>query len=98
MLIIEIKLMPMAVLKALLNSKSCRIKIIVSRIMLVINPLIIANTIIAKTGSGIFVNWKNKIVPKSPMEQPSKHHEVFFALCNQVFLQDQSNVEVSILI
>ena len=98
MLIIEIKLIPMAVLKALSNSKFCRIKIIVSRNMLVINPLMIANIIIAKTGNGIFVNWKNKIVPKSPIEQPSKHHEVFFALCFQVFLQDQSNVEVSILV
>ena len=72
------------------------IKIIVSSITLVIKPLIIANTIIAKTGNGIFVNWKNKIVPKSPIAQPSKHHAVFFALCFQVSLQDQSNVVVSI--
>ena len=66
--------------------------------MLVINPLMIANTIIAKTGIGIFVNWKNKIVPKSPIEQPSKHHAVFFALLVQVCLQAQSNVEEFIII
>ena len=49
----------------------------------VINPFIIANIIIAKTGNGILDSWKNKIVPKSPIEQPNKHHAVFFtrALC-----------------
>ena len=60
--------------------------------MLVIIPLIIAKTMIAKTGKGIFVNWKNKIVPKSPIEQPSKHQNVFFALLDQVCLQLQLNV------
>ena len=68
----------------------------VSSIMLVINPLIIAHIIIAKTGNGILVNWKNKIVPKSPIEHPSKHHAVFLALCFHVCEQDQSNVVVSI--
>ena len=34
----------------------CFIRIIVSRMMLVINPLIIAKVIIPKTGKGIFVS------------------------------------------
>ena len=52
----EIKLIPKAVLKALFKLRFCLIKINVSRITLVIKPLIIANTIIAKTGNGMFVN------------------------------------------
>ena len=67
----------------------CFTRIIVSRIILVINPLIIAKIIIPITAKGILVNWKNKIVPKSPIEQPSKHHRVFLALRFQVCLQDQ---------
>ena len=39
-----------------LKSKFCFISIMVSKIILVINPLIIANVIIPKTGNGIFVN------------------------------------------
>ena len=97
-LIIEIKLIPQAVLNALTKLKFCVIKIIVSKIILVINPLMIAKIIIPKTGKGIWVNWKNNIVPKSPMAQPSTHQAVFFALLFQVCLQDQWNVEVFIII
>ena len=82
----------MAVLKAFEKSRSCFIKMTVSKIILVINPLIIASVIIPKTGNGILVNWKNKIVPKSPMAQPSKHQPVFLALLFQVYLQDHLNV------
>ena len=52
-LIIEIKLIPQAVLNALMKLKFCVIKIIVSKIILVINPLMIAKIIIPKTGKGI---------------------------------------------
>ena len=38
------------------KSKSCFIKMIVSKIILVIKPLIIASIIIPKTGNGILVN------------------------------------------
>ena len=55
--------------------------------MLVIKPLIIAKIITPNAGKGISVNWKYKIVPKSPMAQPSKHQLVFLALCFQVFVQ-----------
>ena len=94
---IEIKLIPTAVLKANLRVKFCLKSIIVSKIILVIIPLIIAKTIIAKIGKGIFVSWKNKIVPKSPMEQPSKHQNVFLALLDQVCLQLQLNVSELIM-
>ena len=86
--IIEIKLIPIAVLKALLRS-ICLDKTIVSRIMLLIIPLIIARSIIDKVGQGIPVSWKNKIVPKSPILQPSKHHAVFLALRLHVCLHFQ---------
>ena len=49
----EIKLIPQAVLNALTKLKFCVIKIIVSKIILVINPLMIAKIIIPKTGKGI---------------------------------------------
>ena len=55
MLIIEIKLIPNAVFKALENLKFCFNKIIVYKIILVIKPLMIARVIIPKTGNGIFV-------------------------------------------
>ena len=42
-----------AVLNALIKLKFCVIKIIVSKIILVINPLMIAKIIIPKTGKGI---------------------------------------------
>ena len=53
MLIIDIKLIPNAVLKAFEKSKFCFIKTTVSKITLVIKPLIIAKVIMAKTGQGI---------------------------------------------
>ena len=53
--IIEISDIPIAVLKASLSA-ICRIKIIVSRIIEVINPFMMAKAIIATTGQGIPVN------------------------------------------
>tara|TARA_A100001037_G_C14556231_1_gene373877 strand:- start:170 stop:493 length:324 start_codon:yes stop_codon:yes gene_type:complete len=73
--IIEMRDMPIAVWKAGLSA-ICLERIIVSRIIDVINPLKIARLIIAQTGQSIPRNWKYAIVPKSPMEQPSKHQDV----------------------
>ena len=58
----------------------------------------IASVIMVKTGNGIFVIWKNNIVPKSPIAQPSKHQAVFLALLFQVCLQFQLNLMTSELI
>ena len=41
--------------ESLENVKFCRNKIIVSKIILVINPLMIASVMIPRTGNGIFV-------------------------------------------
>ena len=49
----EIRLIPEAVFRALVKEKFCLIRIIVSRIILVIKPLIIAKVIIPKIGKGI---------------------------------------------
>jgi hypothetical protein len=37
-----------------------------------------ASDMIARVDQGIPLNWKKAIVPKSPIEQPSRHHRVFF--------------------
>ena len=87
--VVEVKLIPIAALNALIKLKFCVIIIIVSSMMLVIKPLIIANIIMVIAGKGIWVSWKNNIVPKSPIEQPSTHQAVFFALLFQVSLLDQ---------
>ena len=73
--IIEMRDMPIAVLNASLSA-ICLERIIVSRIIDVINPLKIARLIIAQMGQLLPINWKYAIVPKSPMEQPSKHQDV----------------------
>jgi len=51
--IMEMKLIPIATLNASLKLKFYPIRIIVSSIILVINPLTIASVIIPKTGKGI---------------------------------------------
>ena len=56
MLTIEIKLIPTAVLNAFLKVKFCLSSTIVSKIILVIIPFIIAKIIIANTGKGICVS------------------------------------------
>ena len=52
-------------------------------------PLTIAKDIINMTGHSISINWKYAIVPKSPIQHPSKHHKVFLDDCNQVCWQSQ---------
>lgn len=88
--IIDIMLMPTAVLKAMPSSMPAFIMIPVSSNMLVIKPLIMARIMIDNTGQAIPVNWKKAIVPKSPIEQPSRHQEVLRALLRQVCLQLQN--------
>ena len=39
-----------------------------------------------------------EIKKQSPIAQPARHQAVFFALCFQVFLEDQSNVVESIML
>ena len=52
---IEIKLIPIAVFSDFEKGIFCLIKIKVSKIILVIKPLMIASVIIPSTGNGIFV-------------------------------------------
>ena len=86
--IIEMRDMPIAVWKANLSA-ICLERIIVSSKIDVISPLKIARLITAQTGQLIPVNWKKVMVPKSPIEQPSKHQEVFLDAAFQVCLQRQ---------
>ena len=81
--IIEIIDIPIAVLKAIF-SDIWRDNITVSSAIDVSKPLMMASVIIAKVGHGMPVNWKNAIVPKSPIAQPSKHHIVFLDACRHV--------------
>ena len=52
-------------------------RIIVSRTINVIKPFLIAMVIIKDTGQSIFINRKYPIMPKLPIQQPNKHHNVF---------------------
>ena len=52
-------------------------KIIISKNIDVIRPFIIAIVIIKDTGQSIFINRKYPIMPKLPIQQPNKHHNVF---------------------
>tara|TARA_B100000686_G_scaffold266416_1_gene281230 strand:+ start:2403 stop:2588 length:186 start_codon:yes stop_codon:yes gene_type:complete len=49
----------------------------------------IAKVIIPQRGKDISEIWKKKMVPKSPIEQPNKHHNVFMLAFFQVDLQVQ---------
>ena len=73
---IEIKDIPIAVLKACRNS-ICLLKMKVSSIIDVIIPFIMASVMISHTGQSIPINWKYNIVPTSPIAHPSKHQPVF---------------------
>lgn len=95
--IIEINDMPIAVLNAA-TSAICRDKITVSSAIEVNNPLTIASIIMASVGQAMPVNWKNAMVPKSPMEQPSKHHSVFFAAIGHVWRQRQLIDKCSVVV
>eukprot|EP00494_Astrolonche_serrata_P027911 UN28176 len=89
--IIEIKLIPIAVLKDNFKDIPARNKIMVSSNILVIKPLTIASIIMASVGQGIWKYWKYAMVPKSPMAQPSKHQNVFFALVRQIWMFRQKS-------
>ena len=82
--IIDTKDIPMAVLRANLNN------IFFDRIIDVILPFIIARVIIKETGQSISMNSKYLILPKSPIQQFSKHHNVFLDAWDQVCFQYQS--------
>jgi hypothetical protein len=46
---------------------------------------------IARVGHPMPVNWKKRIVPKSPMEQPVRHQSVFTDARRQVAEHFQVN-------
>ena len=52
-------------------------RIIISKNIDVIRQFIIAMVIIKDTGQSIFINRKHPIMPKFPIQQPDKHHNVF---------------------
>ena len=62
---------------SILNSIIYIDRIIVSRIIDVIRPFIIAMVIIKDTGQSIFIIRKYPTMPKLPIQQPNKHHNVF---------------------
>ncbi len=49
----------------------------------------------AIVGQGIPLAWKKAMVPKSPIEQPRRHHAVFCDARRHVRLQRQSMVKLS---
>ena len=59
---------------------------IVSSIIEVRMPLIIANSIMYSVANEYEEYWKNNIVPKSPIEQPRRHQRVFTEAFFQVDL------------
>ena len=81
--IMDIKDIPVAVLNASLIF-ICLERIMVSKMIDVMRPLIIAKVIIPSIGKGISLIWKKRMVPKSPIEHPNKHQSVFTEDCLQV--------------
>ena len=69
-------------------------RIIVSRIINVIKPFLIAMVIIKDTGQFIFINRKYPIMPKLPIQQPNKHHNVFLDAWDAVCSQYQQIINV----
>ena len=57
--------------------------------MEVISPFNIAKDITNEILNVCSIDWKRNIVPKSPIEQPSRHHKVLLIACFQVCLQFQ---------
>ena len=57
----------------------------------VIKPLMMAKIMMLNTemDHGFCVIWKKKIVPKSPIEHPKRHHKVFTEALLQVCLHFQ---------
>ena len=52
-------------------------RVIISKTIDLIRPFIIAMVITKGTGQSILINRKYPIMPKSPIQQPNKHHNVF---------------------
>ena len=90
--IIDMSDIPQAVLNANISA-ICLVKMTVSSAIEVINPLNIARSmilIVVHPESGR-KNWKNAMVPKSPIEQPMRHHFVLWADCFQTAPSFQLN-------
>ncbi|SVD36459.1 uncharacterized protein METZ01_LOCUS389313, partial [marine metagenome] len=83
-----------AVLMAILKLIFCLINIKASKRILVMMPLIIASA--KTTATGTALSCIIAIVPKSPMEQPIKHHLVLLALFFHVCLHDQKPVFIEL--
>ncbi len=88
---IDINDIPDAVFKAK-PKRIWRDRTTVSRIIEVNMPLKIAKAIIISIGQSISATWKKNIVPKSPIEQPSRHQHVFLDAFPHVFLQYQFTI------
>lgn len=95
--IIEIRDIPNAVLSATDNA-ICRLRINVSSKIEVKSPMTIARLIMANVGHTILLNWKKAIVPKSPIEQPSRHHNVLMDERFQVWRHRQSKSNEPVII
>ena len=96
--IIEIRDIPIATLNASFNI-ICLDKIIVSRIIEVIIPLNMASIImfIVDQPESVNTNWNAAIVPKSPIEQPIKHHIVLYADLPHTSRSDQlKSIEIGV--
>ena len=52
-------------------------RLIIPKTIDLIRPFIIAMVIIKGTGQSILINRKYPIMPKSPIQQTNKHHNVF---------------------
>ena len=72
----------------------CLDRIIISKTIDVIRPFISAMVIIKDTDQYIFINRKYPIMPKSPIQQTNKHHNVFWDSRDQVCLQYRSIINV----
>ena len=86
---IDTILMPTAVCSAVAGDIPVRQRMTVSNAILVSNPLTVASIMIDSVDHGMLVIWKKRIVPKSPIEHPTRHQKVFLALARQVSLQYQ---------
>ena len=67
----------------------CLYRLIVSRTIDVTRPFIIAMIIIKDTSQSIFTNRKYPIMPRLPIQQPNKRHNVFLCSRDKVCLQHQ---------
>ena len=89
---IEINDIPIATRNAAVSA-ICLARITVSKAIEVSTPLTIASAMMASGfhPDSVNTNWKAAIVPKSPIEQPIRHHFVLCALRFQTSESRQSN-------